>query len=96
MNNLLFISCLKIRSFAQSLNICLLSSDQLILKHFETFVDLKDGYDVTERWHGVYPKSSKQLHVLLEPASHVQIVNGLGGAGMTLSFGLAEEVVSAW
>lgn len=49
---------------------------------------------ITERWHGVYPKYKEGLHLLLEPEKNVTIVNGLGGAGMTLSFGLAEEVVS--
>jgi glycine/D-amino acid oxidase-like deaminating enzyme len=69
--------------------------NQLILENLHKFLPLSD-YAVAERWHGVYPKAAKQLHVLAEPVPGVQIVNGLGGAGMTLSFGLAEEVVAGW
>ncbi len=70
--------------------------DQIILKYFDAFVDLVQGYQVIERWHGVYPKYNHGLHFVSEPSKGVQIVNGLGGAGMTLSWGLAEGIVSAW
>lgn len=53
-------------------------------------------YRIVERWNGVYPKLPGHLDTVIEPAPGVQVVNGLGGAGMTLSFGLAEEVVSRW
>lgn len=66
----------------------------LILSELNKFLSIP--YKITERWHGVYPKLPGRLDVVLEPAANVQIVNGLGGAGMTLSFGLAEEVVSRW
>lgn len=69
--------------------------NELIIQYFTRFVDLS-GFKITERWHGVYPKLAGQLHSISEPAAGVQVVNGLGGAGMTLSFGLAEEVVAAW
>ncbi len=69
--------------------------NQLIIQYMEAFLPLRD-YTITERWHGVYPKSAGNLNVILEPEPGVQIVNGLGGAGMTLSFGLAEEIVTKW
>ena len=51
--------------------------------------------EIAERWHGVYPKMKHgESEFIGSPAPGVTIVNGLGGAGMTLSFGLAEEVVS--
>ncbi|MBY0432761.1 MAG: TIGR03364 family FAD-dependent oxidoreductase [Cyclobacteriaceae bacterium] len=68
--------------------------NELILRYFEKFVTA--DYHITERWNGTYPKVPGSLHIILEPESRVQIVNGLSGAGMTLSFGLAEEIVSAW
>jgi FAD dependent oxidoreductase TIGR03364 len=69
--------------------------NQLILEYLDRFLPLSD-YQISERWHGIYPKSEDQLHVVMEPVPGVQLVNGLGGAGMTLSFGLAEEVVGKW
>lgn len=50
---------------------------------------------IAERWHGVYAKMTDGgSEVVLSPAPRVTVVNGLGGAGMTLSFGLAEEVLA--
>jgi FAD dependent oxidoreductase TIGR03364 len=50
---------------------------------------------IAERWHGVYSKLTDGASELVTPAAPgVWIVNGLGGAGMTMSFGLAEEVVA--
>lgn len=51
--------------------------------------------DVAERWHGVYPKMTDgSSELVFTPQPGVTVVNGLGGAGMTLSFGLAEEIVA--
>ncbi len=65
--------------------------NQLILKYLATFLDVE--FDIVERWHGVYPKLSGSILLELEPEPGVTIINGLGGAGMTLSFGIAEEIV---
>ncbi len=66
--------------------------NKIILNYLETFINLGD-YKITERWHGIYPKLSGKLNLVVEPEPNVTVVNGLGGAGMTLSFGLAEEVI---
>ena len=67
--------------------------NQTILDYLMSFVDF-EGLHVIERWNGVYPKTSDGGHLILDPERDVKIVNGLGGAGMTLSFGLAEEIIA--
>jgi FAD dependent oxidoreductase TIGR03364 len=67
--------------------------NQAILNYLMSFVDF-EGLQVTERWNGVYPKTSDGGHLIIDPERDVKIVNGLGGAGMTLSFGLAEEIIA--
>lgn len=67
--------------------------EQSVLTYLKTFLNI-EGMQVTERWNGVYPKLKSGTHLVAHPEPGVTIVNGLGGAGMTLSFGLAEEIVS--
>jgi D-hydroxyproline dehydrogenase subunit beta len=67
--------------------------NDIILNYLYEFADLHD-LKIIERWHGVYPKVQGNINLILEPEPNVTIVTGLGGAGMTLSFGLAEEVIN--
>ena len=49
----------------------------------------------TETWNGIYPKMTDgktDLHIEVE--NDVHILNGIGGNGMTLSFGFAEEIIN--
>ncbi len=66
--------------------------NQMILSYMNSFTQI-NALAITERWHGVYPKLNDGLNLLVEPEPGVTIVNCLGGAGMTLSFGLAEELL---
>jgi glycine/D-amino acid oxidase-like deaminating enzyme len=66
--------------------------DASILSYARSFLNLP-SWEIAERWHGVYATSSAGMPFVAEPAPGVVIVTGLGGAGMTISFGLAEEVV---
>ncbi|MFZ5970537.1 MAG: TIGR03364 family FAD-dependent oxidoreductase [Bacteroidota bacterium] len=68
--------------------------NQLIWQYLSGFFST-GALSITERWHGIYPKYKAGLHVSTIPEKDVLIINGLGGAGMTLSFGLAEEVINS-
>lgn len=68
--------------------------NQLILSYLKKFVTLKDE-TVIETWNGIYPKlTNGQSYLVAKPEQGVTIVNGLGGAGMTLSFGLCEQLIN--
>ncbi len=68
--------------------------NQLILDYLKKFARFKDER-VTESWNGLYAKlTNGQTHLLTEPEPGVTVINGLGGAGMTLSFGLCEQVIN--
>ena len=51
---------------------------------------------IASRWSGTYLKAAGRTHIAEAPASlpRVRVVNGLGGAGMTLSFAIAEQVIA--
>lgn len=68
--------------------------NQLILDYLKTLVNI-DQWKLTETWNGIYPKMTNgktDLH--MEVDSGVHILNGIGGNGMTLSFGYAEEIIN--
>jgi len=68
--------------------------NQLIIDYLERFAIFRD-WRLVQSWHGIYPKlTNRETDFIYSPEDCVTIVNGLGGAGMTLSFGLAEEVVN--
>lgn len=67
--------------------------NKLILDYLKTFLKINDN-SIAETWHGIYPKlTNGDTEILLSPDTGVYILNGLGGAGITLSLGLAEEIV---
>jgi glycine/D-amino acid oxidase-like deaminating enzyme len=66
--------------------------NQLILGYLKTFAHFPDAA-IAETWHGVYPKLPGRTDFVKEVEPSVWIVNGLSGAGMTMSFGLASELV---
>lgn len=67
--------------------------NQLIIDYMRKFAVFKD-WSMIQSWHGIYPKRTNgEVDFMYSPEPGVTILNGLGGNGMTLSFGLAEEVV---
>jgi FAD dependent oxidoreductase TIGR03364 len=65
-----------------------------IIDYLRGFACFKD-WAVSETWNGVYAKlTDGEADLFFSPEPYVYVINGVGGAGMTLSFGLAEELVS--
>lgn len=69
--------------------------NRMILDYLQTFTSLKSNR-LIQTWNGIYPKMPNgQTEFILEAEAGVTIINGLGGNGMTLSFGLCEQVIAA-
>lgn len=68
--------------------------NSLILSYLKSITRFPND-TIIETWNGVYPKlTNGKSFLLLEPEQNVFIVNGFGGAGMTLSFGFCEQLLS--
>ena len=68
--------------------------NQLILDYLKQFARFGDEH-IIETWNGIYPKlTNGAIALVLYPEEGVAIINGLGGAGMTLSFGLCEQLIA--
>ena len=69
--------------------------NKMIMDYLKQFV-LCDQWELTETWNGIYPKMTNgKTDVFLNPLPGVYVLNGLGGAGMTMSFGFAEEKINS-
>lgn len=68
--------------------------DDLIWRYLQTLLPSRE-LRVIERWHGVYMKHALHPYCVVHPDDGVIALVGLGGHGMTLSCGLAEELVTA-
>lgn len=65
--------------------------NDLVLDYLWKIVQLPER-TIAQSWNGTYVKMKEGTELVLHPEDGVTIVNGLGGAGMTLSFGLLEEL----
>ncbi len=67
--------------------------NEMVLAYLGKMVNLK-SWEITATWHGIYAKMMNGATELVIKANpHTTIINGLGGNGMTLSFGLAHQCV---
>lgn len=69
--------------------------DEYLLRELQKVFSLPD-WSIAERWHGVYAKHPEQPIFTAEPLPGVFVRTGTGGAGMTMSFGLAERDWEEW
>jgi glycine/D-amino acid oxidase-like deaminating enzyme len=68
--------------------------NDLITAYLQTFAKFED-WKLLQSWHGIYPKMTNgETELIIEIAPGVTIINGLGGNGITLSFGLCEEYIA--
>jgi glycine/D-amino acid oxidase-like deaminating enzyme len=68
--------------------------NQLVLDYLEKIILIKD-WRIVQTWNGIYSKlldGSTGFNKEIE--DNVWIINGLGGAGMTLSLAYAEDFIS--
>jgi FAD dependent oxidoreductase TIGR03364 len=67
--------------------------NNMITAYLHTFATFKD-WKMLQSWHGIYPKMTNgKSELIIELSSGVTLINGLGGNGMTLSFGLCEQYI---
>ena len=69
--------------------------DELILRELRKIMRL-NNWSIAERWSGIYAKHPDLPIYRAEPDPDVHIAVGTSGAGMTMSFGLANHVWSEW
>jgi D-hydroxyproline dehydrogenase subunit beta len=69
--------------------------DELILHEMRRMLVLPD-WTIQERWHGVYAKTTGAFPFFAEPEPNIQVHVAPGGAGMTMSFGVAETQWESW
>lgn len=69
--------------------------DRIVLNYLKTFLTPPNGtnFAIASRWHGIYVKHPEKSMILARPEPGVTLVTGVGGAGMTLSFGVAEKAI---
>jgi D-hydroxyproline dehydrogenase subunit beta len=68
--------------------------NELILAYLRTFLHIPN-LQISERWNGVYAAHTDELCWTNRPAPGATIIASPSGRGMTMSFGIAEQIVAA-
>jgi FAD dependent oxidoreductase TIGR03364 len=69
--------------------------NEMILTYLKKFMHI-DQWMMTQSWNGIYPiMTNGAAELFLNPEPGVYILNGIGGHGMTMSFGFAEEMIES-
>jgi FAD dependent oxidoreductase TIGR03364 len=69
--------------------------NEMILAYLKQFMHI-DQWKMTQSWNGIYPiMTNGAADLFLNPEPGVYILNGIGGHGMTMSFGFAEEMINS-
>lgn len=69
--------------------------NDMILKYLKTFARFRSD-EMLESWNGIYTKlMNGNPYFFHSPQKDVYVFNGVGGNGMTLSFGLAEKLMAS-
>lgn len=69
--------------------------NEMITSYLHTFANFKD-WKLLQSWHGILPKMTDgQTELIIDIEPGVTVINGLGGNGMTLSFGLCEQFIAS-
>jgi FAD dependent oxidoreductase TIGR03364 len=67
--------------------------NEMILAYLKRFMHIEQ-WDMIQSWNGIYPiMTNGTAELFLNPEPGVYILNGIGGHGMTMSFGFAEEMI---
>ena len=69
--------------------------DDLMLRELRSVFRLQ-SWTIAARWSGIYAKHPSDPQFIAQPMPGVTIVTATGGAGMTMSFGLAEANWARW
>ena len=68
--------------------------NNMILDYLKKLIHI-DQWEMIQSWNGVYPiMTNGASDLFLNPEPGVYILNGIGGHGMTMSFGFAEEMIN--
>jgi FAD dependent oxidoreductase TIGR03364 len=66
--------------------------DNLVIRYLRNFLQAPN-LDVDDHWHAMHARHPEHAFLVCKPADDVRIVTAMGGADLTLAFGLARQVL---